>query len=443
MLGRCRLGSIIRSAGRLTNSLLFQRTSSGIPCGPAFLQLPHAASRENLQTKRWFTCYVHVVVRKLARALRLTYFLFGDRRIDEEGSLQLAASSPHRQGLLSRRMWLELHKETNEVIPKTWRDILDDGDAKPNPPQTGQQMRSLRRLKTELVDSGQLVRSGRFVRAPASDRVKLPKGKKVFLTVTERDYRRDETPDDDLYASNQYQVVYIPPQFKLRIFLFIAFIWVFAAVTGIGFTIIPLVFGRSMFKRFIPDYIRTNDIYAFSIGIHILGSATYLVCHARSVYSKVADWSGRAWREVLGGDTRGGVARICLRGGKLVYAYFFLGLVFPLLTSALMELYLTIPLHTYMHPPKGTSVTPGAASEDEIDESRHNIRIIQAWTLGVLYLKLGATMITTLFPQSRLTRAVRTVLRRGWLQPDISILTRAFVVPGLALSVIAIFGPPY
>jgi E3 ubiquitin-protein ligase MARCH6 len=37
--------------------------------------------------------------------------------------------------------------------------------------------------------------------------------------------------------------------------------------------------------------------------------------------------------------------------------------------------------------------------------------------------------------------AVRAVLRRGWLQPDVKILTTAFVVPGLLFGAVAIFGP--
>ena len=379
--------------------------------------------------------------RKLARSLRLTYFLFGERRIDEEGTLRLASNSPHRNDLPYRRLWLELDEKKNQIAPKTWRDIFEGGDAKPNPQISGQRMRSMRRRKTDLVDSGQLIRSGRFVRAPASDRVKIPKGKKVFLTVTERDYRRDDRPDDDLYASNQYQVVYIPPHFGVRIFLFILFIWVFAAVTGVGFTIVPLVVGRRMFKVLIPEHIKTNDIYAFSIGVHILGSIAYLLLHIRGILAKVPRWWDQAREEVLGRDAKGRLAAGSIRGAKLFYAYFFLCLVFPLVISTLMEVYLTIPLHTYMHPPKALS--PQSASDQEAtDPSRHNIGIIQAWTLGVLYLKLGAKMITTLFRESRLATAVRTVLRRGWARPNIGILTRAFVVPGLAISAVAIFGPP-
>ncbi|EEY16628.1 conserved hypothetical protein [Verticillium alfalfae VaMs.102] len=42
-----------------------------------------------------------------------------------------------------------------------------------------------------------------------------------------------------------------------------------------------------------------------------------------------------------------------------------------------------------------------------------------------------------------LRHAVRAVLRRGWLDPDAGVLTRAFVIPGLFVGGLALFGPAY
>ncbi|KAM5351120.1 hypothetical protein ACJ41O_003843 [Fusarium nematophilum] len=377
--------------------------------------------------------------RTCARGLRLTYFLFGERRIDEEGSLRLGRDRRNRRFPWYKTLFLELNHKYH-VVPKTWIDFFDGGDAKPRNPLTQQQIKSLTRQKSRLRAAGQLVESGHFVRAPASDRVKIPKGKKVFLEVNERGERRDGQIDTDLYASTQYQMVYIPPHFRARVFLFILFIWIFAAVTGVGFTIIPLVFGRRMFKMLIPEHIRTNDIYAFSIGVYLLGSFAYLVFHIRSVWANVQRWTANVQESLAAGSLGHRTAAVLIRGAKLVYAYFFLLVVFPLLVSGLMELYLAIPLHTYMYPPTAASVQ--ASREGGSEASRHTVRVIQAWTLGLLYLKLGARMVTTLFAETRLAVAVRTVLRRGWMHPDIGVLTRAFVVPGLAISVAAILGPP-
>ncbi|KAM4057329.1 RING-variant domain-containing protein [Hirsutella rhossiliensis] len=347
--------------------------------------------------------------RKCARGLRLTYFLFGERRIDEEGTLQLSPDSSDHHSR-HRALLLELN-EHNKVVPKTWRDTFEGGDAKPNP---------------------SLIKSGRFVRAPASDRVKIPKGQRVFLTVTELGRRKDGVADNDVYASSQYQMVYIPPHFRARIFLFILCIWLFAAVTGVGITIAPLALGRKMFKMLIPDDIRTNDVYAFSIGIYVLGTASYSVFCIQRITAGVRARVSRAWAEVTKGNAPRHAWSGIVRGVELLYTYAFLLVVFPLLFSTMMELYIAIPLHTYMDPPVKQAGNTG----------HHTIRIIQAWTLGLLYLNLGTRMIRSLFPESRAALAVRTVVRRGWLQPDTGVLTRAFVVPGLTIAVVAVFGPP-
>lgn len=372
--------------------------------------------------------------RKCARGLRLTYFLFGERRIDEEGTLRLPADSPKTQPRY-RSLLLELD-EHNRVVPKTWRDTFEGGYEKPNPVMSSREERMLRRRKQYLVASGQLVKSGRFVRAPASDRVKIPKGMKVFLAVSESGRRKDGNADDDYYASDHFQMVYVPPNFRARIFLFILFIWLFAAVTGVGITIVPLALGRAMFKHLIPEGIRTNDVYAFSIGMYVLGTLVYATLRMRAVAARARAWAAGVWDEVAGGKAGSRISAGLLRGAKLSYAYFVLLVVFPLLFSTLMELYVSIPLHTYMKAPTAASSKAGGHGD------RHTIRVIQAWTLGILYLNLGSRMVTSLFPDSRAATAVRSVLRRGWQRPDIRLLTRAFVVPGTAVAAAAIVGPP-
>ncbi len=296
---------------------------------------------------------------------------------------------------------------------------------------------------------------GSFVRAPASDQVKIPKGRKVFLDLADPAASVDGTyelgslrgvgtaaaaadpPLDEVYRSAQYELVYIPPHFRLRIFFFIAFIWIFAAVTGVSFTIVPLLFGRRLFRMLLPADVRTNDIYAFSIGIYVLGSAAYLAFHLRTVAELVQSGAHRAAAAVSRSALSAVLtaARVAMRAAKLAYAYFFLVVVFPLLATALVELYVLIPLHTYMDAPV-SFVAPSSGSGADI--SRHTVRIIQSWTLGLLYLKVAARTVTSWYPETRLASAIRAVLRRGHLDPDAQLLTRAFVVPGLVLAAVAL-----
>ncbi|OLN81440.1 ERAD-associated E3 ubiquitin-protein ligase doa10 [Colletotrichum chlorophyti] len=386
--------------------------------------------------------------RKCARGLRLTWFLFGERRIDEEGILALRPGSEYFDLPWWRRYFLEVNKR-NRVVPKSWEDTFEGGTAKPVSSIPSDQMIILSLKKARLVGSGELIEDGQYVRTPASDQVKIPKGRRVFLPVSESNNRLDgklDSPETDIYATDQYQLVYIPPHFRLRVFLFIMFIWLFAAVTGVSFTIVPLVFGRKMFKVLIPAHIRTNDIYAFSIGIYILGSAAYFLFHARSLFKKMTDRASSALRTLWQSDTPIRFALFGAHAAKLVYAYTILLVVFPLILTALMELYCLIPLHTYMYPPTpyvvGTN-NSGQFKDGVVVSNQHTARVIQSWTLGLLYVKLGARVITSLYDGTRLAQAVRAVLRRGWLQPDVLVLTRAFVVPGVIVGILAIFGPPY
>lgn len=380
--------------------------------------------------------------RTCARGLRLTWFLFGERRVDEEGRLVLAPDSEHSGLPWWRKLFLEVDENGN-VVPKTWSDAFDGGHARPTPHIPRDEMRALTFKKMRLVDSGQLVEDGRFVRSPASDQVKIPKGQPVFLAVTEQNVRPDGSEDGDIYASDKYQCVYVPPLFHVRVSLFIASIWLFAAVTGVGFTIIPLVFGRRMFRGLLPDHILTNDIYAFSIGVYILGSISYLAFHLRRILSDTYAWLSSGIASMLDQDAIQRIKLLVKQAVRIAYTYVFLLVVFPVLTTLLMELYVLIPLHTYMYSLSGfASVTPEETLPTRLDDLRggHTIRVIQAWTLGILYLKLGTRALV--HRGGRPAQAVRAVLRGGWANPDVGVLTRAFVVPGLAAGLVLVLAPP-
>lgn len=379
--------------------------------------------------------------RKCARGLRLTCFVFGERRVDEEGTLRLGASlGVHYPWYKSILLQLD---ENSTVVPTTWRNALENG-TRPSSPLSSREERALRRKKQQLITSGQLVKDGLFVRAPASDRIKIPKGKQVLLPVSELGRRKDGKPDNDIYASAQYQTVYIPPSFKFRIFLFILFIWLFAAVSGVGLTVAPLILGRAVFSAFIPSAIRTNDIYAFSIGIYLLGSLAFLGWRSRRLLVRFKKWLGWTKGEIAVESRAMRFSYGFFNALKLLYAYSALFLLFPLFLSAMVELYITIPLHTYMNPP--AAWTEGEPTQQLPQQDRgshhHTIRVIQAWTLGLLYLNLGTKVLTTAFPNSHATAAVRTIMHRGLFRPNIGVLTRAFIVPGAVIAAVAVLGPP-
>ena len=340
--------------------------------------------------------------RRCARALRLTNFLFGENSEDEEGT--------HVQRRLA-----------DEAIR---------GDELPEKTET----KSSQPFSTsEKVTEMSFQRNGRHVRAPGTDQVRIPRGAHTFLDVDAENHRLDGQPDSDegLHGRKNpmFTKVYIPPMFRSRISAFIFLIWVFAAATGISMTIVPLLVGRFIFALVTPNHLRLNDIYAFSVGIYVLGGALYGILQRQSITDYVSTTLTPHTTTVASFLRKS--ATITLRILGFVYVYAAFSILLPALFSILMEFYFIIPVHTYF------STT--FASLEVIQSERHIIHLIQDWTLGVLYLKMAARLILWNTP-SRPATALRAIVRDGWLNPDVRLATRGFILPatltiGIALAV--------
>jgi E3 ubiquitin-protein ligase MARCH6 len=333
--------------------------------------------------------------RRCARALRLSDFLFRDNYPDEEG----------------------------HHVRKTWRAwftrkegaIEEDSDSSDE--------------DVEKKEDGEepdvyFQRDGKHVRAPASDQVRIPKGSPVFVEVDENNHRLDGKPDDEGIHSKDSDMitnVYIPPWFRVRIGLFVVAVWLFAAATGISVTIVPLLFGRKVLYAAIPNANNVNDIYAFSLGIYVLGGLLYTALHHETITTWLRNtfWPSSASRTqaflTLGSYIK--------RTVSVIYVYSLLAIGLPLLFAVLLELYILMPIHVSFGP-----------------EESHVVHLIQDWTLGILYVRIG-TRILMWDRQSRAARAVQAVVRRGYLNPDARLATRAFILPTLLAFAVLLAAP--
>ncbi|KZF21722.1 hypothetical protein L228DRAFT_269178 [Xylona heveae TC161] len=337
--------------------------------------------------------------RKCARLLRLTQFFFNERRRDEEG----------RRGL---SWWADIFSRRNDAEPTP-------GDERDKASGEDERAPESQRQPTGLI------RDGRYVRAPASDQVRIPKGNPVFLEVNENNERVDglPDPDDGLHGKNTglFTQVYIPPWFRIRIAAFLLLLWSFAAVTGVGVTVIPLVVGRMIFGLMVPGHRRMNDIYAFSLGIYVVGGIMYGVLHYKSTIDAIKRSISLQSESAQAISPR--LQAYIMRLARIAYTYTAFGLVLPSLFALLMEFYIIVPLHTYL-------------ASDEV----HVIHFMQDWTLGVLYVKISGRLILW-YSQSRPAAALRAIVRRGWLDPDASIATRCFILPAVVVMNAALFLP--
>jgi E3 ubiquitin-protein ligase MARCH6 len=333
---------------------------------------------------------------RCARLLRLSWFLFDERRVDEEG---------HNV----RRKWTDLFRG----IKGDPMEVVQAEDPR-QPFNDNPEMEVYFR------------RDGHYVRAPASDQVRIPKGSDIFLQVDEYNNRIDGKWDrpDGIHGrdSRLYKQVYVPPHFRLRICAFIISIWIFAALTGVCITIVPLVFGRHMFSMMLPSHIRKNDIYAFSIGIYILGSALYGILHLRRFITYLIS-SLAITRETPQNVLRR-VTSVSSRIARIVWTYAAFIFVLPTLFAFVVEFYAILPLHTYFY----------SANE------AHTIHFVQAWTLGLLYVKLTSRVIL-IYSDTLPAISLRAITRNGYLNPDAKLATRAFILPGAIILCFALIWP--
>lgn len=326
---------------------------------------------------------------RCARFLRLTNFFFDQRQADEEG----------------------------HHVRRTWWDVLSgkQGDLQHPVIGEGQQARADQDGRDTYF-----LRDGRFVRAPSSDQVRIPKGSQVFLEVTEDNKRVDGAPDSDngLHGSNSdmFTKVYIPPFFRIRIAAFILSIWAFAAVTGVGITILPLITGRKILSKYFLSRGPLNDIYCFSAGMCVVGVAAYAMFYCRAGLAAAKD----QLRPYLNSPGRAciGVFRAIKSTLRLLYVFTAFSVLFPSLVALVLELYVMIPMHTYF----GRSHT-------------HVIHFVQDWTLGVLYVQMTVKFMLW-NSTTRPATALKHIFQDDWLKPDVRLTTRALVLPfTLAVSV--------
>ncbi|KAL8774272.1 MAG: hypothetical protein Q9209_001023 [Squamulea sp. 1 TL-2023] len=336
--------------------------------------------------------------RACARGLRLSHFLFGDKHEDEKG----------------------------RYVRRTWKGIFAGIRGETDSPVIGDEQRESQDRRQDTY----FVRDGRYVRTPASDQVRIPKGAHTFLEVDESGNRMDGRADDDegLHGRNngQFATVYIPPHFRLRICAFLGLLWLFAAATGVCFTLVPLVFGRYVFSNVFPSHPRMNDVYAFSIGVNILGGVGFALLNARPIFDQtrntIVPTRGFSPFRILQK-----VTPYTTRLTRILFTYTAFGFLLPSLTALAVELYFVIPLHTYF-------------SKDAANHDRHVIHFIEAWTLGVLYVKMIGRFILW-YEGSRPAIALRNIIRNGWTDPDIRLATRGFIFPALVLSSVLLLTP--
>ncbi|KAL1918314.1 uncharacterized protein VTP21DRAFT_2974 [Calcarisporiella thermophila] len=231
--------------------------------------------------------------RATARLLRLTSFMFDERKEDEEGY----------------------------YVGRSWYGWL-----------TGQ-----------TTGPGiEFIKDGGFVRAPRYDGVPVIQGRRMLIPVNEQGERLVEQDDSRfnprLDTSNTV-VVYVPPRFRLRVTSFLLLMWLTGSAFVCACTIIPLLTGRRVFRHYLGSEKTVHDIYAFSVGAYLVWGVGLVI-----------DWVVRGLLALKAEDWKVDLKAVAQRVGsatllvlKLLYVSVALGVVIPFLFALAIELYILLP----------------------------------------------------------------------------------------------------
>ncbi|KAK4502147.1 hypothetical protein PRZ48_005570 [Zasmidium cellare] len=394
---------------------------------PRLAQLSNPSSAVHIMYAWW--------LRRCARVLRLSHFLFDDRRKDEEGR------NVHKSWV----SFLLMKKGNPEeaIVPSDRR--LSDGN--------------------ELPDV-YFKRDGKYVLTPCNDQYRPPKPGEAFL----------HADDDDVYIADKegkrndhFSKVYVPPFFRLRVTLFMVCLWMFSAFSGLCATLVPLVFGRYIFASLLPAGVRVNDIYAYSLGAFIIVGALFAAIKSRRLGS---EYLPEKLRSIDVNAVAESVKKSALQAVKCLYVYGFFYIVMPLAFALVLQFYIILPLRTYLNStaPAPAEPTTNSTNSTTINNAvqnmthltlqysqltssdftppklpqlvGHSIHLLQDYALGLLYFRIAIRTYTT-SPTSRAAEAFRRVTaENGYLNPNVRLATRYFILPATILAAIVLLTPP-
>ncbi|KAL9056257.1 MAG: hypothetical protein Q9162_003048 [Coniocarpon cinnabarinum] len=320
----------------------------------------------------WLQDFYKSFFRKSAQSLRLTHFLFGEEKEDERGPVE-------RRGFT--------------LQPK----------------------------------------NGKWLRVPANDGVRFPRGVSAFVEVDEDGKRLDGSPEPPYPAGKSFKEedhrkIFVPHHFGLKLLAFVASVWTVTALVGIVFTILPLLLGRLVLHLVFPGA-PINDIYAFSIGIFLVcsGISTFINAKVRADASikDANDETGPASRkdhslrnrlqQVLSSSMS--ACRVhALKIIRCCYVFGILCGLSALALSAMLHLYILNPAVALLHD----------------REHPHVIKISESLVLGTQLVRtLGSILMRY---EWRISRALHSTLEDGVWNPKPAVATRYVFLPVALLS---------
>ncbi|KAG8904942.1 hypothetical protein FRB99_000996 [Tulasnella sp. 403] len=263
---------------------------------------------------------------------------------------------------------------------------------------------------------------GDFIRAPATDMLVLPPDEPALIRVNEQGEARtprgatlkqlqDETCQKaGLSPEQAFTVVYIPPNFRLRILFFLLSFWCWGAMFVTSYLGVPVCVGR--FIIYALGMKPVHDAYTWTIGTYVVLTLVILYKEVRRLSRKGCPTPQRVAKKIL------------FKGTQLGYLFFAIGVLLPLLVALVVEFYIILPGRVYL----------GGLTKPEI-------HLVETWAIGVLYVKLG-WRLSRRNNQNETHMAFQRILANGWRNPDVWAATKDFIAPVCGGLILMLALPP-
>ncbi|KAJ3240558.1 hypothetical protein HDU81_003442 [Chytriomyces hyalinus] len=400
---------------------------------------------------------LRVYFRATARMLRITQFLLGERRQDEE------------------------HGEVGENDPLVLK-LYRDGPAEEHAADEQE-------VNEEVQPLAPGARETPYLRVPNHDRIPLKPGHKVMIPMTRTEPligREDESEDD---IKLNWTRVYVPSHLRVRLLLLMVFQWIAGLVCAVFVTIGPLYLGRIFFIQvheyltdpltapgtFKPEVIdlgvpvaepsklvsshrrrfqlvpysasessrqdlAVHDVFAYTFGLLLCIGFASIVLLVRSCFV-----AGREFlKNHLGNDVNTGLLgklrKLVTDAGrwgfetgvlyasiaaKVAFVFFWVAVAIPLLLGLLFEVYIV-------------DAFTGDKSQTRV------LFLLQDWALGAIYTKIIHSIVMN-SPETEFRRilvACRDQIRQGGFQQlEIRALSQQVLFPIVLVSTVLLFLP--
>ncbi|ORY81560.1 hypothetical protein BCR37DRAFT_413998 [Protomyces lactucae-debilis] len=267
---------------------------------------------------------------------------------------------------------------------------------------------------------------GSFRRVPQTDSIPMRKLQRpMIMRVTEDNVLLDKKGEevDDTREDPNYTVVYAPPAFRLRIYLFLLSAWFFGAAAGVSVCVIPLLFGRKAAQSLAPGVV-VNDVISWLYGTFALIMALGLFSGLARVVTALSHVKQLMEHPE---QVAAKISQVLRFAVKWLYLGSSFGVMIPLAIGLCMRAYIYSPLALL----KPSNMVPV-------------ISIMHDWLIGAVYIVI-ITRVALYMPGSQMATAIQAVGQNnwteGWRNPQIGVATRRLIAPALANLLAALLGP--